>query len=442
MNNRNKFHTKFGSVHFFLCIFLKIFLFLKFDFFSPLFFPLMSFAGGFRPLMVSKGRDATELFESYHSLTDKPREILKKFAVPSKNLKNYKSMFNWDMKSEANAFAVELRGRVREYIKNNRIDTMAPWRIVFYCWGITFFTMWLTVKFYWTGAWWSILLVPTLWWISFIQTFHDATHFAFSKNEIHSSIWVYLYPYFSSPTTWDHQHVIGHHIFTNIFKKDPDLNHGMPAFRLHTRFTYRPWFRFQMLWVWFVWMVSTFYLSIVYDWTGLTTGMYHGVLPYQHLSRLRMAGHLFGRVMSVFLTCGIPFALFPFWQALSWSVSFYAVFGFCFMLVTQVNHIVEECVESAAEPNECWAIHQVKTSHNFSHGSWLWWMLSGGLNYQIEHHLFPGINSNHLPGLAPIVQELCQKYGIPYQYSPNYFSAVVRYLKVVAKGSEKNSKQD
>jgi len=314
---------------------------------------------------------------------------------------------------------------------------MAPNSVVAYSFGMTALTLWMTYKYYWAGEWWASIVVPAMWWISFINTFHDATHFAFTRNEIHSAFWVYLFPYFSSPTTWDHQHVIGHHIYTNIFKKDPDLNHGMPAFRIHPRFSYRPWFRFQMFWVWLVWSVSTFYLSIVYDWTGLTTGVYHGVLPYQRLSPLRMAGHLFGRIMSVFLTVGIPFVLFPFGQAFWWSVSFYAVYGFLFMLTTQINHIVEECLEGAAEPNECWAIHQVKTSHGFSHGSLFWWVLSGGLNYQIEHHLFPGINSNHLHDIAPIVQNLCKKYDVPYNYSSNYYQAVAKYLKVVAKGSEK-----
>lgn len=197
-----------------------------------------------RPLMIARGRDCTELFESYHCLTDVPRQMLSKFAVPSKNQKNYVSMFNWDMSSPANKFQVELRQRVREHLRKNNINTMVPNTVLFGYFAVTLFTMWMTYQYYWSGAWWASIVIPTLWWITFIQTFHDATHFAYHRNEIISNFYVYLYPYFSSPTTWDHQHVIGHHIFTNIFKKDPDLNHGMPAFRVHPRFRFRPWMKY------------------------------------------------------------------------------------------------------------------------------------------------------------------------------------------------------
>lgn len=107
--------------------------------------------------------------------------------------------------------------------------------------------------------------------------------------------------------------------------------------------------RFQMAWLWVIWLISTFWLSFVYDWTAISTGIYHGILPYAQLSKLRMGLHIFGRAVSIFLVAGIPFTLFPFGQALWWTVSFYSVWGFLFMLITQVNHIVEDCLEAADE---------------------------------------------------------------------------------------------
>eukprot|EP01127_Copromyxa_protea_P004459 TRINITY_DN1431_c0_g1_i1.p1 TRINITY_DN1431_c0_g1~~TRINITY_DN1431_c0_g1_i1.p1 ORF type:complete len:412 (-),score=68.26 TRINITY_DN1431_c0_g1_i1:94-1329(-) len=398
--------------------------------------------GGIRPLMMSRGRDSTELFESYHSLSDSPRNILKKFAVPSKNLKNYVSMFNWDMDAPENAFQKELRQLVREHVSKNKIDTMCPTHLLVANLVWTALTIYCTYKYYWAGEWWSMLVVPTMWWISFVHTFHDASHFALSKNEFITALFVYIYPFFSSPTTWEHQHVIGHHVYTNIFKKDPDLNHGIPYFRLHTRFRYRVWMQFQMLWVWVIWFISTFWLSTVYDWTGVTTGVYHGILPYKKFGNIGMGLHLFGRAVSFFFTFGIPFTLFDsFGKALMWTVSFYSVWGFFFMLITQVNHITEDCVEAGAEPNECWAIHQVQTSHDYAHHSNFWWLLSAGLNLQIEHHLFPGINNNHLIGISPIVQSLCKKYGVKYNYSPTYLEAITKYLRVVQIGATDNSKK-
>jgi len=109
------------------------------------------------------------------------------------------------------------------------------------------------------------------------------------------------------------------------------------------------------------------------------------------------------------------------------------------MIVTQINHVVEECIEGAQQKNESWAIHQVVTAHDFAHESWGWWFICAGLNFQIEHHLFPGINNTHLAGLVPIVRDLCKKHNIPYNYSPTYWEAFCSYLRVLEVGSLDNS---
>jgi len=274
-----------------------------------------------------------------------------------------------------------------------------------------------------------------MWWGSFIQTFHDATHFSFSRNQWLQSFFVHFYPYFTSPTTWDHQHVIGHHVFTNIFKKDPDVNHGIGFVRIHPAFKFKSHYAYQMYFWWVIWLISSFWLGTVYDWTGVSSGLYHGLLPYQKMSPFRMSLHLFGRAAGLFLTIGVPFTIFSFWKALFWAVSFNGIWGLLFMLITQTNHIVEECLEAAEQKNESWSVHQVVTAHDFSHQNWWWWLISGGLNYQIEHHLFPGIGSAALPKLVPLVRELCTKYGIQYNYSPTYSEAFAKYFAVLRQGS-------
>jgi fatty acid desaturase len=131
--------------------------------------------------------------------------------------------------------------------------------------------------------------------------------------------------------------------------------------------------------------------------------------------------------------------LFPLGKALFWAISFNFLFSFCFMLTTQVNHLSEELLSNGENPNKCWSIHQVLTAQSFDHDSYFWWIFGGGLNYQIEHHLFPGINHEHLPRLKPIVTRLCSKYNVPYYYSPSYFDLFWKYIEVVKKGAEKRS---
>lgn len=76
-----------------------------------------------------------------------------------------------------------------------------------------------------------------------------------------------------------------------------------------------------------------------------------------------------------------------------------------------------------------WAEQQIKTSADFCHGSFFWTHFSGGLNYQIEHHLFPGVMHTHYPAIAPIVQKIAHKHGLRYTVFPTVFSALASHFK-------------
>jgi delta11-fatty-acid desaturase len=75
--------------------------------------------------------------------------------------------------------------------------------------------------------------------------------------------------------------------------------------------------------------------------------------------------------------------------------------------------------------NKNWYIHQVTTSNNFG-THWPHYYTSIGLNYQIEHHLFPTVNHCHLRDIQPIVKKLCVKHGISYQHTSGYKEAIIR----------------
>jgi len=93
-----------------------------------------------------------------------------------------------------------------------------------------------------------------------------------------------------------------------------------------------------------------------------------------------------------------------------------------------VNHLTEgSYFPTEQEHNRDWARLQVLTATNFAVGSTFWTWLSGGLNYQIEHHLFPSICHVHLPKISPIVQQACKEYNIRYTAYPDYTSAIVAH---------------
>lgn len=120
-----------------------------------------------------------------------------------------------------------------------------------------------------------------------------------------------------------------------------------------------------------------------------------------------------------------PFFRFPVWKAVIWAIFPVASFGFSFMLNSQINHLVDGC-SHASDPN--FLKHQVKTAQNFGRGSIFCYIYSGGLNYQIEHHLFPFVNHCHLPMLAPAVKEICAKHNVPYNEASGYVDAFKKHI--------------
>lgn len=101
----------------------------------------------------------------------------------------------------------------------------------------------------------------------------------------------------------------------------------------------------------------------------------------------------------------------------------------------QVSHITEDMSWPNANGEgqmvlaDSWAENQVKTSLGYQHGDPVWAYLSGALNYQTEHHLFPGISQYHLPAIAPIVKQTCKEYGLPYRYEATFFDAIRSHLR-------------
>jgi len=110
--------------------------------------------------------------------------------------------------------------------------------------------------------------------------------------------------------------------------------------------------------------------------------------------------------------------------------------GLVLALVFQLAHVVEhaEFEVASIEPlkieNE-WAIHQVKTTANFAAKSKIITWLVGGLNFQIEHHLFPRISHIHYPEISRIVREKCEQFDLRYNYFPTMGQAVVSHFKVM-----------
>lgn len=99
----------------------------------------------------------------------------------------------------------------------------------------------------------------------------------------------------------------------------------------------------------------------------------------------------------------------------------------------QVAHVVEDIAfykqDNKGQVSMPWSEEQLRTTADFSHGNWWWLHISGGLNYQVVHHLFPGVAHPHYPQLAPIVKQTAEEYGLPYIAYGSFGEAVSKHFK-------------
>jgi linoleoyl-CoA desaturase len=125
------------------------------------------------------------------------------------------------------------------------------------------------------------------------------------------------------------------------------------------------------------------------------------------------------------------------WQ---WLIGFFCmhfVSGSILAFIFQPAHVVPETsfvtVENHQEenPDESWAIHQMKTTANFENWNPILTWYVGGLNYQIEHHLFPDISHVHYPKISKIVKAIAEKHGVPYHYHKTWGGAIFSHLRLL-----------
>jgi len=292
------------------------------------------------------------------------------------------------------------------------------------------FLLWLAnIYFFVRGYWFSIFTAPVAFWVFGVNTFHDGSHFAVSRRWWLNAFCCYIHPFFSSPLAWYYQHVIGHHPYVNIKGKDPDLYHHSPLHRYMPFHRFKPLHVYQALTIIIVWIYGVFFMSFVVDLVMLKKGVYQHVVPIVPLSSRRKILHILGRLGTMFLCHGAPFLFLPLAKALIWATIPWAIFSVLFLTISQVGHITESTIEPPTDRD--FYKHQILHTHNYGVNSLLCFYMSGGLNLQIEHHLFPGVNHVHLRKLAPLVRELCKKYNIAYAESSGFFDALWKHYSLL-----------
>lgn len=402
--------------------------------------------GGPIALSLIHQRDGTALFESHHPFMkrEKLMKILSKYEISKGEEKERgctlmdprdNGYYTWEG-IENDKFVSDLKELLNDYfssiakkrgvtINQAAKATPARWMLI-----LSLMASFVgTLPWYIHGNWALLVVTPVLAWVTGSNYWHDGLHFSLSTDWRINAWLPYLFPFICSPWMWYHEHVIGHHAYPNVEHKDPDLAHAPQLMREHPSIKWKPTHVGQAQWhrVLFVWSVAVGVgLSLLNDMKTNRKLSYNNVVPCSSLSRPRITAHILGRVVYISLMHIWPFFVLPLWKAVIWATLPGIIFSVCFMVNTQINHLTNTCAHASDNTN--FYKHQVVTAQNFGTDSLFCYYFSGGLNYQIEHHLFPNVNHCHLPELAKSVRRICERHGVPYHHAAGYRDAMERHL--------------
>lgn len=343
------------------------------------------------------------------------------------------------------AFHRELKRRVEGYFEQTGLPRRDPPQMfrktaIILGW---FASSWLLLVFV-ASTWWqagllSISLGLAMAGIGFsIQ--HDGGHGAYSERQfINQFMAMTLDLLGGSSYLWKWQHNVIHHSYTNIAGVDHDIDLGIICrFAPQQR---RLWFhRFQHLYLWLLYGFLAFNWHFYSDFQKLVQGKI-GENSFPRPRGRDLVVFVLGKVMFFSWAFFVPALFHPLWQI----IACYLVTSFIASLVLSIVFQAAHCVEDAAFPTipensnqigNSWAKHQVETSVNFAPDNKLLSWYVGGLNFQIEHHLFPDVCHIHYPALSSIVESVCSDFGVRYASHPTFRAAVtshVRWLQVLGR---------
>jgi linoleoyl-CoA desaturase len=284
-----------------------------------------------------------------------------------------------------------------------------------------------------------------------MSVMHDANHGSYSKShKVNTWMGHTLNLLGGSVFNWKLQHNLLHHTYTNIIDMDDDIEDKLVLrFSPHTKVKW--YHKFQFIYAFLFYGILTLYWVLMKDFVQFHKYTRDGVNKDSGSKNVITFIKIVVTKISylfVFLIAPIFLLHLPASSVIAGFLLMHFISGLVLTVIFQLAHTVEHTShplpndEGTIENN--WAIHQLNTTVNFSRESkFLTWYL-GGLNYQVEHHLFPNICHVHYPEIAPIVKQTAEEFGVPYLENKSFYDALashVRKLKVFGRSEELSATQ-
>ena len=264
-----------------------------------------------------------------------------------------------------------------------------------------------------------------------LSVMHDANHGAYSdKKWINNLLGLSLNIVGGNAFNWKVQHNVLHHTYTNIHDVDEDIS-PRGVLRLSPHGAWKPFHRFQHIYAWFFYGLMTIVWVLVKDYVRIFKYQKDGLIKKQRTNIARELVVLFlSKAVYALYVFVIPVLVLPlaWWQIAIGLLVMHYIAGFILAIIFQPAHVIDgtdyPLPDSEGKMDNTWAIHQLYTTTNFANGNRLLSWYVGGLNYQVEHHLFPNICHVHYRKIAGIVQATAAEFGLPYYSEPTFLGAL------------------
>lgn len=340
-----------------------------------------------------------------------------------------------------NDFFSTLRQRVDAYFQENKLQKQG--NIHLNIKTVFMFALYLTPYF-------LILLQPMPIWATIIaaifmgfgiagiglSVMHDANHGAYSKHVWLNNLMSYSMNFIGgSSTCWQIQHNVLHHTYTNIHELDEDLSSGrIIRFDKHTEV--KSHHRYQHIYALFLYGLLTLVWTVQSDYKRLARYIQRGLLVQMKTTATKeWIILIFSKIFYLFYALVLPIWVggVLWWVWVLCFLLMHYIAGFVLSTIFQLAHVMEYNLQPLPDKegnmeNE-WAVHQLLTTANFGNNNKFLTWYAGGLNFQIEHHLFPNISHVHYPQIAKIVRNTATEFNLPYHSQPSYFKALIEHLK-------------
>ncbi|EGC35561.1 hypothetical protein DICPUDRAFT_33259 [Dictyostelium purpureum] len=403
--------------------------------------------GGKDAILLSAGNDITNLFESYHPFTNTPNSYLKQYEIGEISVYEHPKFV------EKSKFYSVLKERVRKHFKDTNQDPkisigiLSRLALVY----LLIFVFYYFAHLYSTNFFFNCIM-SFCFSISMsllsLHMMHDSCHFALTHSPILWKLFGATYDLFvgASFFYWSNQHVVGHHVYTNIRNADPDIGDSEVEFRIVTPYQHRySIYRFQHIYAPLLYGLYSIKYRLC-DYTAFIDG-YIGRIRCKRPTSFDIGAFIIGKIFFLYTRFYLPLQIHSFSNYIVYFFIAEYFFGAYLSFGFQVSHSADELKISATprlpeeqvEIGEDWAIHQLKTTLDYGADSLLCHFFSGGVNLQVIHHLFPSLNQEYYPQIVPIVEQLCKEFNLKYNYKDTFTEALVSHIKFLYKmGNDPN----